>query len=114
MVTFTSGRVSALIGAEIEEFSARSLTHLHVANVVRSDYFYHGNDTSSGADYACNLYCSVGNSENAILGAVLDRRYIELTADTVQSEVATILPAIHELVSILSWWADRAENGDLD
>lgn len=114
MITFNSRRVSALIDAEIEEFATRSLIHPYVANVVRSDYFYHGNDTDSGADYACNLYCRVGNSAGAIFGAVLDRRYIELTADTVQSEVATILPVIDELVSILSWWADRAEDGDLD
>lgn len=114
MITFNSRRVSDLISTEISTFARRGLLHRQVAEVVMSDYFRRGNDTVSGADYACNLYCNVGNSAGAIFGAVLDRRYIELTADTVQSEVATILPAIHELVSILSWWADRAENGDLD
>lgn len=114
MITFNSRRVSDLISTEVSNFARRGLLHRQVAEVVMSDYFCRGNDTASGADYACNLYCSVGNSSVAIFGAVLDRRYNECTAETVQREVGVILPVIEEFVSILSWWADRAENGDLD
>lgn len=114
MVTFNSLRVSDLISTEVSTFARRGLLHRQVAEVVMSDYFCRGNDAASGADYACDLYCSVGNSAGAIFGAVLDSRHNECTAEAVQREAAVILPVIGELVSILSWWADRAENGDLD
>lgn len=114
MISFNSRRVSDLISAEVSTFARRGLLHRQVAEVVMYDYFRRGNDTASGADYACNLYCSVGNSAGTIFGAVLDRRYDECTAETVQREAEVILPVIDELVSILSWWTDRAENGDLD
>lgn len=113
MSSFNSRRVSDLISTEVSTFARRGLLHRQVAEVVMSDYFCRGNDAASGADYACNLYCSVGNSVGAIFGAVLDRRHNECTADTVQREVEVILPVIDEFVSILSWWADRAENEDL-
>lgn len=109
-MSWTSGRVYSALCAELETFEKQGPVHKSVADVIRDDYLHSGNDVTSGSDYACNVYNSVGNSTGHILAEILYRRHIEFTVSTVSRE----LPIVESVVSIFSWWADRAENGDLD